>query len=97
MVTAPTEQKIIAACREISETYGLEQVYLTEIVGPRRHYIAGYGLPSLERAGQVQVSDRLILFWHGTLSPEMQETCKTKFTPLVAGIEQELSTETHST
>lgn len=77
-------------CRKFCESFRLDQVYLAEVVGPRRHYLGGYGRPSLNKAGQLWLSDKIMLFWHGLLPVEIQDVCKRHFRHLIDRLEGEL-------
>ncbi len=91
MIPPSTEQRIVAQCRELCKSFGLDQMYLAEVVGPRRHYLAGYGRPSLNRPEQLQLSAKVALLWHGAMTPAMQNACKDHLQPLIERLEHELS------
>lgn len=91
MITPLIEKTIIAKCRAICEIFRLEQVYLAEIAGPRRHYLAGFGRSSQSNPGQLHLSDKVALFWHGALPSEAQHICKRFFYLLTECLEEELT------
>jgi hypothetical protein len=91
MITASTEQKIIARCRECCKHFHLDQVYLARAMGPRRHYLAGCGLPAFENPEQAALSDKLVVHWQGALSPEQEKHLVRCFRGLKEKVEQELS------
>lgn len=91
MLSALTTQEIVLECRAFCERFRLDQVYLAEVVGPRRHYLGGYGRPSLDKAEQLPLSGKIMLFWHGSPSPGAQEDCKKHFSSLAERIERELA------
>ena len=70
-------------CRRLCERFQLDQAYFAEAVGRRRHYLGGYGRPSLGRAEQPWLSDTIVMFWHGSLPVEVHEACKRRFQRLV--------------
>lgn len=77
-------------CQKFCECFRLDQVYLAEVVGPRRHYLGGHGRPSLSKAEQLWLSDKIMMFWHGFLPVEIQDACKRHFRHLIARLEEEL-------
>jgi len=79
-----------AECRRLCETFGLQQAYLAEIVGRRRHYLAGYGQPSLDKPQQIALSGQVALFWHGPMPPESYAGCRRMFHSLIERLEHEL-------
>lgn len=91
MTRRSTENMIMMECRKFCETFRLDQVYLTEAVGPRRHYLGGYGHPSADKANRLRLSDRIVLFWHGSLPREAGDLCKRYFLNLTDRLERELS------
>ncbi len=94
MITPSTEKRIITECCNLCETFRLDQAYLAQKVGPRLHYIAGYGAPSLDKPEQLPLSHNLVLLWHGVLPPEAKDICQRQFDALMKRIEEELPVKT---
>jgi hypothetical protein len=92
MIAPSTRNEAIRECRKLCERFGLSQVYLAEIVGSRRHYLAGYGEATFDQPEQCRLSEKIALFWHGTSSPEMPALCRVHLRGLTARLERELQT-----
>lgn len=90
MITLATEKRIIAECRHLCETLGLDKVYLAETVGPRRHYLAGYGDTVLEQASQIQLTYRIAVLWYGVLHREQEAFFFRSLCALTEQVEREL-------
>ena len=90
MMNSDTKKAIIAECKALCERFGLDQAYLAEPVGPRRHYLAGYGPSVTERPQQLRLSDSLVLFWQGELSDEGCAECRQCLQALTKRLQEEL-------
>ncbi|AEH44374.1 hypothetical protein Thein_0492 [Thermodesulfatator indicus DSM 15286] len=51
------------ACRE----FGLKRVYFAEVLGKRRHFLAGAGEVTFEPPQSAKLSGDLVVFWEGEL------------------------------
>jgi len=76
-------------CRRLCERYGLTQAYVVEIVGLRRHYLAGYGRPTMDKPEHLPLSEKIALFWHGTVPAEEQAGCTHELQDLAERWEKE--------
>ena len=94
MLSPVTEKRVRETCQQLCERLGLEKLYLAETVGPRRHYLAGYGDSSVERPHQFQLSDKITVLWCGILSQEKKECFIRSLRTLVEQVERELPTNT---
>lgn len=91
MISEATRQILQSKCRALCEAFSLDCAYIAQVLGPRRHYLAGYGSPGVAAAGQMSLSDDLVLFWHGALSQEAMSAFRSDLTDTVRGIERELT------
>ena len=91
MLTLRTEEMAISKCRRLCETFRLDQVYLARKEGSHLCYLTGYGHSSPDQPGQLWLSDKIVLFWHGFLPPEIQDVCKRYFHSLLEHVRQEMS------
>ena len=91
MLTPYLEKTAVSECRHICEAFGLQQAYFAEIIGPRRHYLAGHGTPTPEQPSQLALSERIAFFWCGALPAEEHNPLKRRLTGLAERLERELA------
>jgi len=91
MISKATRQVLQSKCRVLCEAFLLDCAYIAQDFGPRRHYLAGYGSLAAATARRLTLSDNLVLFWNGSISPEAMLAFRMDLSDTVRGIEQELS------
>ncbi|MFP4502120.1 MAG: hypothetical protein ACLFTT_14050 [Candidatus Hydrogenedentota bacterium] len=92
MISPDAEDQIITQCRQLCARFELDQAYIAQAVGPRRHYLAGYGNTADDKPHQLQLSDSLVLLWQGYLSEAGCTECQRCLRALAQRIEEELHT-----
>lgn len=95
MDTPPLREAVEHECRRLCERYGLSQAYVAEIVGRRRHFLAGYGRPSADKPQQMRLSEKVALFWHGNIPGEAQPDCARELRNLAERLEKNMLTKAH--
>ena len=90
MITPATEKRIITECKRLCETLALDKVYLVETIGPRRHYLAGYGDTILEQPHQIQLTYRIAVLWYGALHQDQENFFIRSLCALTEQVECEL-------
>lgn len=86
----PTKRLIEQRCKDLCDSLGLAQVYVAQVVGRRRHYLAGYGYPLPGQAQQMPLSSHFVVFWHGNLGELTRESFKASLKGVTAFLEKEL-------
>lgn len=82
-----------AKCKALCDAFALECAYFAQVLGPRRHYLAGYGEMKPEKPRQLLLSAHLALFWHGSLGKEAEADVRTRLDGTVRRVEQDLANE----
>ena len=90
-ITESTRRMLEIKSREICRVYGLEQVYVAEVIGPRHRYLAGYGQPEWARPQHMALTSSLMMFWYGQLSTAARDNIKEEFEQLMVRAKIELA------
>jgi len=77
-------------CKDLCDSLGLAQVYVAQVVGLRRHYLAGHGCPLPGPAEQMSLSPHFVVFWHGSLSESTRESFKAALEELTTFLKKEV-------
>jgi len=93
MITEATRRALEAKCKALCDAFALECAYFAQVLGPRRHYLAGYGEMKPEKPRQLLLSAHLALFWHGSLGREAEADVRTRLDGTVRRIERDLANE----
>lgn len=91
MPSHPTRRLIEQRCKDLCDKLGLAQVYVTQVVGRRRHYLAGHGSPLPGQAEQMSLSPHLVAFWHGNLTEQTRESLKADLQRLTEFLENQVA------
>ena len=91
MISESTRQILQRRCKTLCQTHSLGIAYVAQVLGPRRHYLAGYGLPTAEPTGRLSVSDDIVLFWQGDLTEQAGLAFCDDLKDTVFSIERELA------
>ena len=91
MISEATRQILQSKCLALCEAFWLDCAYIAQILGPRRHYLAGYGAPTTSTPGQLRLSKDIVLFWHGDLSQEARLAFRNDLADTVRDIEREVT------
>jgi hypothetical protein len=90
-ITESTRRMLEIKCREICQVYGLGQVYVAEVIGPCRRYLAGYGRPEWAKPQHMALTPDLAMFWYGQLSTTVRDNIKNEFEQLMVRAKIELA------
>jgi len=90
VLASPITRLIEQRCKDLCGRLGLAQVYVTQILGRRRHFLAGYGRPLPCKPEQMLLSPHLIVFWQGELAEPAREILRTNLQNLTDFVEQQL-------
>jgi hypothetical protein len=85
----PTKRSIEQRCKDLCDRLGLAQVYVAQVVGRRRHYLAGHGDPLPGQAEQMSLGPHFVVFWHGNLSESTRKSLKADLQELTAFFEEQ--------
>ena len=77
--------------RRICEKYKLENVYFTQIIGKRRHHLAGCGKEVVLPAEQMELSGNISVFWQGNLTGDLANLLREELAPVAERLEKELA------
>ena len=91
MFSSPIKCLLEQRCKDLCDRLGLAQVYVTRVLGRRRHFLAGYGQPLPSQPEQMALSPHLVVFWHGKLTEQARESLKTDLQRLTGFLEKELA------
>ena len=91
MITEATRRALEAKCKALCDAFALECAYFAQVLGPRRHYLAGYGEMKPEKPTQLLLSAHLALFWHGSLRKEAEADVRSRLDRTVRRVEQDLA------
>ena len=78
-------------CRDLCERFHLQQVYLAQVLGPRRHYLAGYGQTVPGRPQQLALTANLVMFLHGALSTTVLKHIRKESKEWAVRVQEELT------
>lgn len=93
MITEATRRVLEAKCKALCDDFALECAYFAQVLGPRRHYLAGYGEMRPGQPRQLLLSAHLALFWHGSLGKKAEADVRTRLDGTVRHIERDLATK----
>ncbi len=88
MPSHPTRRLIEQRCKDLCDRLGLAQLYVTQVIGRRRHYLAGHGCPLSDRPEQMSLSSRVDVFWHGNMTEPARKSLKADLKKLTAFVEE---------
>lgn len=91
MLSSPIKRLLEQRCKDLCHKLGLAQVYVTHVLGCRRHDLAGYGYPLPSQPEQMPLSPHLVVFWHGELSEQTRQSLKADFEKLTDFLEQQFA------
>ena len=91
MLSCPITRLLEQRCKNLCDRLGLAQVYVTQTLGRRQHYLAGYGQPLPTQPEQMPLSPRLIVFWHGKLTEPARESLRNDLQKLTDFVEKQLA------
>ncbi len=91
MITPSTRQAVEAACQALCEAFALEGAYVVRVLGPRRHYLAGYGEIKPGKPGQWPLSKSVALFWHGRLGKDAEADVRARLEETVRLVERDMA------
>ncbi len=91
MPSHPTRRLIEQRCKDLCDRLGLAQVYVAQVIGRRRHYLAGYGCPLPDQPERMSLSSHLDVFWHGNLTEPTRKSLKADLKKLTAFVEERIA------
>jgi len=91
MISETTKRALEVECRRLCEAWGLRRAYFAQVLGPRRHFLAGYGPMEADRPEPLRLSESLVLLWHGELTVEAREALRYDLEATVRRVERELA------
>ena len=80
-----------AKCKALCDDCALECAYFAQVLGPRRHYLAGHGEMKPGKPCQILLSAHLALFWHGSSGKEAEADVRNRLNGTVRRIERDLA------
>jgi hypothetical protein len=81
-------------CRQVCEEFALEKAYFAEVLGQRRHYLAGHGQEGFVRAEHMPLDGDMAFFWQGHLTEGAQRRLRAALAQLMADLDEELNGST---
>ncbi len=91
MLSCPITRLLEQRCKDLCDRLGLAQVYVTQALGRRQHFLAGYGQPLPARPKHMPLSPHLVVFWHGELTERTRESLIEGFQKLSDFVEKQLA------
>jgi len=91
VLTPQTKTALENTAKNICRQHHLSQFYFAQSLGPRRHYLAGYGQQTFNPAQHLTLSENVVVFWQGTLPDQARTLIKQALRPIAQMIEREIS------
>ena len=91
MIDDETRELLESTCRSLCDRFELTCVYFARILGPRRHYLAGWGEAVPDRPAQRALTEDLALFWQGDWSTDAQDSVRAELAAVVERVQAQWS------
>jgi len=73
MLSDTTRKALADRAELICRKYKLRRAYFAQVLGKRRHFLAGFGEADYSRPEQMVLGHNIALFWHGELNEEARQ------------------------
>ncbi|MBN2309889.1 MAG: hypothetical protein JXR94_13020 [Candidatus Hydrogenedentes bacterium] len=93
-ITEHDKARLTDVSRALCDEFDLDRLYFTQVLGKRRHFLAGCGHEGFVPSGHMGLSENLAVFWQGPLPERAQQELRTRLAPIVADIEKDLNRST---
>jgi hypothetical protein len=83
MISGKDKKLLEDKCREICKEYNLGQAYFTRSLGPRRHFLAGFGKACFEEQQTIAFDSGIMFFAFGNIAEKDIKKIKTELAGIV--------------
>ncbi len=90
MLVFKTQQELKMLCQTLCQEYNLQSFYLAQIIGKRRHFLAGSGVECFSGVNRLNITEGITMFWQGRLTEIKAKLLAYQLVPLARRIEKEL-------
>ncbi len=91
MLTASSKKELKKNAEKIVKTYNLYNFYFAQMLGNRRHYLAGYRQQNFSDTESLSLTKKIEVFWQGNLTPRSIAAIKEILIPILKKIEKQLN------